>query len=505
MSAAIVTSAPGKVLIAGGYLVLNQAYTGLVISTSSRFYAVLRDGQDPVGLNQILVRAPQFIGAEWKYSVTVDDDGRVEVIQLSDSWTLSPSKNPFIHLALQHTLKLALEYHSSDSFRFFKDVLKQGLVIATVGDNDFYSQRDELSSKVLPATVASLSQIKPFCRKNVTMGQVHKTGMGSSAALITSIVSAVLLKFKVVDPSDFLQQDSDARRLAHNTAQFVHCYAQGKVGSGFDVSAAVFGSQVYRRFDPKIINELMQGGDLGRQQLRSTLDPNQTTWDYRVEPFQLPPLVRLVLADVDAGSNTPSLVSKVHKWRDGNVEQAKVLYEEIHKSNQNLANTFQRLVGLHDEHPAIYESAVARMSRLPASQWLEEAELPMSERTERTVIETFHAAHLASQTTRALMKTVGGHAGVDIEPDCQTELLNECIAQTGVICGGVPGAGGFDAIWLLLFEPSKETLPRVEAVWSRSETLDATPLLATESKDGGVRIERLEDVPGLVDVLNAGV
>ena len=38
-------------------------------------------------------------------------------------------------------------------------------------------------------------------------------------------------------------------------------------------------------------------------------------WDYRTVPIQLPPLVRLVLADVSAGSNTPSLVSKVLKWR----------------------------------------------------------------------------------------------------------------------------------------------------------------------------------------------
>ena len=31
-------SAPGKVLIAGGYLVLDPAYTGLVLATNARFY-----------------------------------------------------------------------------------------------------------------------------------------------------------------------------------------------------------------------------------------------------------------------------------------------------------------------------------------------------------------------------------------------------------------------------------------------------------------------------------
>lgn len=51
--------------------------------------------------------------------------------------------------------------------------------------------------------------------------------------------------------------DGPGRRLTHNLAQFVHCLAQGKVGSGFDVSAAVYGSQLYTRFDPKVIEDLM--------------------------------------------------------------------------------------------------------------------------------------------------------------------------------------------------------------------------------------------------------
>jgi phosphomevalonate kinase len=38
-----VASAPGKVLIAGGYLVLERPNAGLVLSTTARFYAVVRD------------------------------------------------------------------------------------------------------------------------------------------------------------------------------------------------------------------------------------------------------------------------------------------------------------------------------------------------------------------------------------------------------------------------------------------------------------------------------
>lgn len=109
----------------------------------------------------------------------------------------------------------------------------------------------------LDRTFASLSQISPFAPTGVTLSNVHKTGLGSSAALITSLVSALLLHFSAIPPSSFTDHNSEGRRLAHNLAQYVHCMAQGKVGSGFDVSAAVFGSHLYTRFNPAVLHGLM--------------------------------------------------------------------------------------------------------------------------------------------------------------------------------------------------------------------------------------------------------
>jgi len=69
--------------------------------------------------------------------------------------------------------------------------------------------------------------------------------------------------FKIID---IPASEEDAKKIdtkndfslnfLHNVAQYCHCLAQGKVGSGFDVSAAVWGSHVYRRFNPAIINDL---------------------------------------------------------------------------------------------------------------------------------------------------------------------------------------------------------------------------------------------------------
>jgi phosphomevalonate kinase len=75
-------SAPGKVLLAGGYLVLDRDYTGLVFGLSARIHVIVQDVEPPSS-TEIVVRSPQFRDAEWRYSChVVDDGGGVEVIQL---------------------------------------------------------------------------------------------------------------------------------------------------------------------------------------------------------------------------------------------------------------------------------------------------------------------------------------------------------------------------------------------------------------------------------------
>lgn len=89
---------------------------------------------------------------------------------------------------------------------------------------------------------------------------MHKTGLGSSAALISSLVTALLVHLGV-PPREQIREGglltSSALALAHNTAQYVHCLAQGKIGSGFDVSAAIYGSHLYTRFDPKVLEPVV--------------------------------------------------------------------------------------------------------------------------------------------------------------------------------------------------------------------------------------------------------
>jgi len=170
-------------------------------------------------------------------------------------------------------------------------LLKIGLQIHILGGNDFYSQRitvrpqdlpthvdgisrflisfaRQLEKRGLSPTLDNLNKIPPFAPLNVPISQVNKTGLGSSAALITSLTAALLVHFGVIARESIIGDgQDDSRQLAHNLAQFVHCLAQGKVGSGFDVSAAVFGSQTYTRFDPRVIQPLLDGQVIPRPRI----------------------------------------------------------------------------------------------------------------------------------------------------------------------------------------------------------------------------------------------
>jgi phosphomevalonate kinase len=80
-------SAPGKVLLAGGYLVLDRAYTALVFGLSARIHVVARQvgsnsGKAP---SEIVVESPQFRDALWRYGYTISEaTGSIGVTQLQE-------------------------------------------------------------------------------------------------------------------------------------------------------------------------------------------------------------------------------------------------------------------------------------------------------------------------------------------------------------------------------------------------------------------------------------
>ena len=78
-------SAPGKVLVAGGYLVLDREYNGLVFGLDARIHVEIEPIRTKTGvtLSEIIVRSPQFRNAGWEYGYRlIEGGGGIAVTQL---------------------------------------------------------------------------------------------------------------------------------------------------------------------------------------------------------------------------------------------------------------------------------------------------------------------------------------------------------------------------------------------------------------------------------------
>lgn len=67
---------------------------------------------------------------------------------------------------------------------------------------------------------------------------------------------------------------------------------------------------------------------------------------------------------------------------------------------------------------------------------------------------------------------------MQIEPESQTQLLDATMHMEGVLLAGVPGAGGFDAVFAIILEGASDA---VSKAWSLQGVL---PLLVREDPRG---------------------
>ncbi|KAL7950273.1 ribosomal protein S5 domain 2-type protein [Trichoderma barbatum] len=435
-NASVAVSAPGKVLLAGGYLVLDRSYTGLVLGLSARINVVAGEilTAEGVQLNEIVVDSPQFQNAQWRYGYHLaPEKGGIKVTQLQVGPTISA--NPFV----ETTLSYALTYIDAVvSSKHTHSVIKSSRIII-LADNDYYSHSHASSSG-------------RFAKFPVTLQGANKTGLGSSAALVTSLTASLLTHYLPTSIFDLCSKQG--KKTLHNLAQAAHCAAQGKVGSGFDVAAAVYGSCTYRRFSPSILNVLPEPGAPGfSDKLLAVVDGEQ--WDVEVEDdgVTLPQGLVLRMCDVDCGSQTVGMVKKVLAWRSQDEQHSTALWSDIQSKNEELAATLK--AGALDQLPG-------KLSQV-----------------------------------RELIRQMGRESDVPIEPDTQTELLDAISALDGVYGGVVPGAGGYDALALLMRDDD-QTLSKVQdflAAWSREKDAKVK-LLGVKGEMEGVRQESLDVYDG---------
>ncbi|EEQ40896.1 hypothetical protein CLUG_05024 [Clavispora lusitaniae ATCC 42720] len=378
-----VFSAPGKALVAGGYLVLDPAYNAYVTALSSRMHAVIEDSTVS-DISRVSISSPQF-GGKWEYLI--------EGCHVRESQN---QNNPFLASAI----RCAVAY-AAPSAPF-------SATITLFSDPGYHTQENTTRH-------TSDGCKKTFLYHTAPVEHVPKTGMGSSAGLVTVVTAALLARLTG-------RPLAELREVVHNVAQVAHCAAQGKVGSGFDVAAAVFGSIVYRRFPPSTIAPLLEADDsVFPNLIRQCAD---ATWNFDHIACALPAGIRLIMGDVNGGSETPRLVAKVLSWRSSDAASAGV-YSSLDAANNSFVAALEHLHSQYRDGEKAY--------------W---------ENFERNV----QPVAAALGRIRAGLQQLTASSGAEVEPPEQTVLLDQCTELPGCLGGVVPGAGGYDAVCLLVEE-----------------------------------------------------
>lgn len=494
-------------MLVGGYLVLHRPNQALIAGTSARFHCTacwqpFTDAvSGPEGCCAVIVCSPQFHSND---SFWIRSEAPFHFV--------GSEPTSFVTLALRVALLSSPELAKAQ----FEHQTKEGhcLKLLLRADNDFYSQIPHLRANGLEITPAALKAV-PACQPPPTAGilaratdqlvpaeepdapVIRKTGLGSSAALTVSTIAAVSSLLGLLPSSSgegFV--DGASLTLADKATvmrcgQVSHGLAQGKVGSGFDVSAAVRGTQSYTRVSRSVMADAMNVVAAALKQdaaqdaiaaatgiLCGARAPSEATstdgtiakvsgaatgvekgacrgwmgagWDLEVQPARLPRSLDLLLADVSGGSSTPSMVTKVEEWRENGGEAVWETVVEATTAAQSALAALAAAEGsseLSAEGNGVLPGVLAAMARVHASEWDARAGELAAAGGDTTAaaaaaagyVRAAAAASEALKRWRVSMRAMGEAADVPIEPDTQTALIDATEAIPGVLAAAVPG------------------------------------------------------------------
>ncbi|CAM9091981.1 unnamed protein product [Ascophyllum nodosum] len=469
----------------------------------------------PLGIK---VESPQFHCVYW-YECVFHDDGRLPTLVASPE----QASNIFVEKSLCYVLGYlsregCIQRTTMDNSLGCGREGGRSVAIKLRADNDFYSQTSELEARGLPHTAEALATLPKFLECPVSEDgavMVAKTGMGSSAALTSSLVGALLYFFGAVhlpcvddgpleeeqtqapangsspDGMDTCPGLSESLGLTHNLAQACHCVAQGKVGSGFDVSAAIYGTHTYTRFSPSKLADALSAGDSPASGRDANEVPAQTPlekiatcvrarggWDAERGVLRLPFCFRLLMGDVCGGSSTPSMVRKVHAWRvdAATADRAKDMWSMLGSTNTAIVESLNSLAAAASSGGTAsdksFEASAMVLARIPASEW---GDKTAGCTLDVGALEQLLQLKSSFAKARGLLREMGEDAGVPIEPAVQTKLVDATCALPGVLCAGVPGAGGVDAVFAVVVHPNAAAgVKDLWASWSLGEDKGAS-------------------------------
>ncbi len=224
----------------------------------------------------------------------------------------------------------------------------------------------------------------------------EKSGLGSSAASIASVVKSLFL-INDLDPNFHSE-------TIFKLSQMAYAKYSGKIGSGFDIAVSSIGQTIiYNQYNP---SELDLEGNFIEKIEKNINKP--WTW-VKIERFNWPSNYSVLFFNVKGGKT--SSIKAVKAFKEFKKKNPKKLNEIL---NEQMKGEKIAITGL-------------------------------KERNEKKIREGTHIARSAHKKLQEEIKKLIPNAD-EIEPKPLENIINESEKIEGVIAGRCPGAGGWDGL-----------------------------------------------------------
>lgn len=364
-------SAPGKLFISGEWAILEVGNFGIVAAVNNRVHVSV---EGLAGYDGVSVTAEEFKISDARAKFL---NGKIVFLNIDD-------KSKETLKLLSEALSISLRYLEENNIKF------KPFKITT-------------NSKETEVEVD---------------GELKKVGFGSSAAVVVASVAAIL---------DFHGYKAEKEEI-YKLSTIAHYFAQGKVGSAFDVAASTYGGLfIYSRFDPDWLTKKVEAGE----KLSSIL---KEKWPSLViEELEIPNNFRLLVGWTRESASTSGMIKQMNEFKKSKPD----LYNEL-------------------------ISDIARCASSVISAWKDE---------------DFDNVLIEMQNNQQRLAQLSKESEVPIETN-ELKLLAEKASECGA-AGKLSGAGGGDCGIAICFD--EETANNVVSSWKDAGLY---PLDVTVDKHG---------------------
>ncbi len=238
-------------------------------------------------------------------------------------------------------------------------------------------------------------------------GKEDKSGLGSSAGVVTSIIASVFHRNNY--------EISANREIIMKLSMIAHALARQKTGSGFDIAAAAFGTIKYVRYPPEVISANINNIHNEQEFIEAIAKDASKPWPkIKIEPFLLDGYDLLVFNVKGGNTSTLQAVKAFKSFKKAKPEMFKQIMD---KQAEGERNAFK---GLETHNFSLVRSGV-------------------------------HSAREAHRMLSSKIREIPGNENADsIEPEALGNVIDASEKIDGVIAGRCPGAGGWDSLSFII-------------------------------------------------------